>query len=165
MAGSKFDGTFPPSTPLTLAMSPVRKKFPSQISCTDYARVVFVRLGHVLLILALLGATGGHWTVLQTVAWADMLAKNLQTESVGAALTKTFDGQHPCKMCKQISAGKKAEKQSELPLQIKKLEFVSERPAFVFIAPQAFRLAPVFLSALDGLTHLPSVPPPRALAA
>jgi hypothetical protein len=125
---------------------------------------VFVRLGHILLILALLGATGGHWAVLQTIAWADMLAKNLQTESVGTALTKTFDGQHPCKMCKQISAGKQAEKQSELPLQIKKLEFVSERPAFVFIAPQEFRLAPIFLPELDGLTHRPSVPPPRRLA-
>jgi hypothetical protein len=143
-------------------MSPVRKNFPSPISCTDYARTVFVRLGHILLILALLGATGGHWAVLQTIAWADMLAKNLQTESVGTALTKTFDGQHPCKMCKQISAGKQAEKQSELPLQIKKLEFVSERPAFVFIAPQEFRLAPIFLPELDGLTHRPSVPPPRS---
>ena len=142
-------------------MPPVRKNFPSQISCTDYARLVFVRLGHVLLILALLGATGGHWTVLQTVAWADMLAKNLQTESVGAALTKTFDGQHPCKMCKQISAGKKAEKQSELPLQIKKLEFVTERPVFVFAAPMEFFLAVDFLPELDGLTHQPSVPPPR----
>ena len=143
----------------------MRKYFPSPIRFADYARRVLVRLSHILLILALLGATGGHWAVLQTVAWADMLAKNLLTESVSDAITKTFDGQHPCKMCKQISAGKKAEKQSELPLQIKKLEFVSERPAFVFIAPQEFRLSPVFLSALDGLTHLPSVPPPRALAA
>ena len=125
---------------------------------------MFVRLGHVLLIVALLGATGGHWAVLQTIAWTDMLTKNLQTESVGAALTKTFDGQHPCKMCNQISAGKKAEKNAELPLQVKKLEFVSERPAFVFIAPQEFRLSPILLSELDGLNHQPSVPPPRPLA-
>ncbi len=130
----------------------------------DYARPVFVRFGHVLLILALLGATGGHWAVLQTIAWADMLAKNLQTESVSDAITKTFDGQNPCKMCKQISAGKTAEKQSELPLQIKKLEFVTERPVFVFAAPQDFRLAPALVFSIDGLTHRPSVPPPRSLA-
>lgn len=119
------------------------------------------KIGHVLLIFALLGATGGHWAVLQTIAWADMLAKNLQTESVGAAISKTFDGEHPCKMCKQISAGKKAEKKSELPLQVKKLEFVTERPVFVFAAPLDFRLAADFLPELDGLTHQPSVPPPR----
>lgn len=144
---------------------PVRQNFPSAITFADYARRVFVRLGHVLLILALLGATGGHWAVLQTIAWADMLATNLQTESVSTAITKTFDGKNPCKMCKEISTGKQAEKKSELPLQIKKMEFVVERPTFVFGAPQAFRLAPVLLSELDGLSQQPSVPPPRSLAA
>lgn len=145
-------------------MKQTRAFFPSRITFADYARPVLVRLGHVLLILALLGATGGHWAVLQTIAWADMLATNLQTESVSTAITKTFDGEHPCKMCKQISAGKKAEKKSTLPLQIKKLEFVNERPVLVFAAPQDFRLAPVLLSELDGLNHRPSVPPPRSFA-
>jgi hypothetical protein len=126
---------------------------------------VLKRIGHCLLIVALLGATGGHWAVLQTVAWTDMLVNNLQTESVSQAFTKTFNGAHPCKMCKQISAGKTAEKKSELPLQIKKLEFVSERPAFVFAAPQCFRLAAVLVFSIDGLTHRPSVPPPRILVA
>ncbi len=123
---------------------------------------MLVRLGHLLLILALLGATGGHWAVLQTIAWADMLAKNLQTETVTTAISKTFDGQHPCKMCVEISAGKKEEKKSELPLQLKKLEFVAERPAFIFAAPTDFRLSPVFLPTFDDLTHRPSVPPPRS---
>lgn len=132
---------------------------------TSHSNPAVKKLGHILLIFALLGATGGHWAVLQTIAWADMLANNLKTESVGAAFTKTFDGAHPCKMCKQISAGKTAEKKSELPLQIKKLEFVSERPAFVFAAPQDFLLGPVLVFSIDGLTHRPSVPPPRILAA
>lgn len=151
--------------PLSRGMLCGRKFFPSSIAYADYARPVFVRLGHVLLILALLGATGGHWAVLQTIAWADMLATNLQSESVSDAITKTFDGQNPCKMCKEISAGKKAEQKSELPLQLKKLEFVTERLGFVFSAPQDFRLAPGLFSELDGLTHRPSVPPPRRFAA
>ncbi len=122
------------------------------------------RFGHCLLILALLGATGGHWAVLQTVAWGDMLAKNLQTKSVGEAITKTFDGAHPCKLCKQISVGKASEKKSEVPFQIKKLEFISERLVFVFVAPRDFQLMIELFSSLDGLTHLPSVPPPRILS-
>lgn len=127
------------------------------------SRRVLKQFGHCLLIIALLGATGGHWAVLQTVAWGDMLAKNLQTESVGEAITKTFDGAHPCNLCKQISVGKASEKKSEVPFQIKKLEFVSERPVFVFAAPREFRLVIELFSSLDGLTHLPSVPPPRSL--
>lgn len=140
------------------------KKNSSPIRFADYARTVFVRLGHILLIIALLGATGGHWTVLQTIAWADMLTKNLQTESVGAAIAKTFDGEHPCKMCKQISAGKKAEKQADLPLQIKKLEFVSIRPTWLILAPQVFEVLPEAAFHFESISHRPSVPPPRLLA-
>lgn len=121
------------------------------------------KIGHVFLILALLGATGGHWAVLQTIAWADMLAKNLQTESVGEAITKTFDGAHPCKMCKQISAGKKAEKKADLTLQIKKLEFVSIRPAWLILAPQDFHTVPEPALNFESISHRPSVPPPRPL--
>ena len=127
-------------------------------------RVVKTFFARTLVFIACLHLMGGHWLALQGVAWVTMLVDNSQESSLVDAVSKTFDGQHPCKMCKQISAGKKAEKQSELPLQIKKLEFVSERPAFVFIAPQEFRLSPVLLSELDGLNHQPSVPPPRPLA-
>jgi hypothetical protein len=121
------------------------------------------KIGHVFLILALLGATGGHWAVLQTIAWADMLAKNLQTESFGEAITKTFDGAHPCKMCKQISAGKKAEKKADLTLQIKKLEFVSIRPAWLILAPQDFHTVAEPALNFESISHRPSVPPPRPL--
>ena len=111
---------------------------------------MFVRLGHFLLILALLAATGGHWTMLQTVAWMNMLANNLRTESIAAALTKTFDGKNPCAMCKQITAGKKTEKKTAFPTLAKKLEFYSERPVIVFLAPADFRLV---VSPFDGLSN------------
>lgn len=126
---------------------------------------VVKKLGHVLLILALLGATGGHWAVLQTIAWADMLATNLQSESVSDAITKTFDGKSPCKLCKQISAGKKAEQQTEVPLQIKKLEFVSVRPVGLVFAPQNFQIAPESTFLFESIPQRPSVPPPRFNAA
>ncbi len=141
----------------------VEKTFQSQM--VRYCHGMFVRLGNCLLIVALIGVTGGHWAVLQTIAWTKMLADNLQTATLEAALTKTFDGKHPCKLCKSIDAGKRAEKKADLPLEIKKLEFVSQCPVFVFSAPQDFRLVPVFASISDGLTHRPSVPPPRSFTA
>ncbi len=123
---------------------------------------VFVRLGHLLLILVLLAATGGHWAVLQTVAWTNMLAHNLRTASIEEALTKTFDGKNPCTMCKQISAGKKAEKKTEFPTQAKKLEFFSERPAFIFSAPIDFRLTVSRFDRLTTWSEAPPTPPPLA---
>jgi hypothetical protein len=122
---------------------------------------MLVRLGHILLIVALLAATGGHWALLQTVAWTNMLAENLRTESLGAALAKTFDGEHPCSMCKAISQGKKSEKKTEFPLLAKKLEFVCERGAFIFSAPREFRLVADFQSTCGQVSHRPPVPPPR----
>lgn len=123
------------------------------------------RLGHWLMIVALLGATGGDWGVLQSIAWTRMIAENLQTDSLQAALTKTFDGQHPCGLCKAIDAGKKSEKKADLPPVGKKLEFVSERPTFVFAAPGTFWLQPETFYSFSQSAHRPPTPPPRGFFA
>lgn len=124
---------------------------------------MFARLGRLFLILTLFAATGGHWTVLQTVAWTNMLANNLRTDSIAAALTKTFDGKNPCRMCNRISAGKKAEKKTEFPTLAKKLEFVSDRAVFVFTAPEVSRLLSEITPSFAALIYQPPVPPPRQL--
>ncbi|MCW5554935.1 MAG: hypothetical protein KIS67_22575 [Verrucomicrobiae bacterium] len=127
--------------------------------------VVFARLGHVLLIVALLAATGTHWAMLQSVAWTTMLVDNLRAVPLREAVARTFDGKHPCKLCHEISKGKAAEKKTEFPALAKKLEFVSQRPVFVFSAPTHYRLAPDFSSVGTDRPHRPPVPPPRQLAA
>ena len=137
-------------------------KFAFSAKAFPYARLMFVRLGHVLLIVAFLAATGGHWAVFQTVAWTNMLADNLQTASLSEALTKTFDGKHPCTMCNEISAAKKTEKKSELPNLGKKLEFTSERPALVFSAPVEFNLLTALAESATSWLEAPPTPPPLA---
>ena len=42
-----------------------------------------------------------------------MLASNLGTTSIREAWSKTFDGKHPCKLCKVVHAGKSAEKKQD----------------------------------------------------
>jgi hypothetical protein len=123
---------------------------------------MFVRLGNVLLIVALLAATGGHWALFQTVAWTNMLADNLQTARFSEALSRTFDGKHPCNMCHEISAAKKTEKKSDLPNLGKKLEFTSERPAIVFSAPVDFYLLATLTESVVSWSEAPPTPPPLA---
>lgn len=95
-----------------------------------------------------------------------MLAQNLQDRSVIDAVSRTFDGEHPCALCKGIAEGKKSEKKSDaLDLKVKKVEFASAVPEFVFAAPTAFRLLPVFRSQGNSLPQSPPVPPPRCCAA
>jgi len=46
---------------------------------------------------------GGHWFILQSVAWAKMVMDYSRQTSVQQALSETFDGEHPCDLCKKIS--------------------------------------------------------------
>ncbi len=53
--------------------------------------------------LALL--VGGHWGMLQVVAWTGMVITYSRDASLGEAVRKTFDGDHPCALCNEVSAG------------------------------------------------------------
>ena len=56
--------------------------------------------------LALFLVIGGPWAVLQTVAWTKMIVDYSQGTTLGEAVAKTFDGEHPCALCKKISKAK-----------------------------------------------------------
>ena len=73
--------------------------------------------GYPLLFLAMFSIAGGHWAVLQTVAWTGMVIEYSKDSPFAAALVKTFSGKAPCKMCHTIEAGK--EKESRLPATVK----------------------------------------------
>ena len=124
---------------------------------------MFRKLAHVSVIVALVAAIGGHWAVLQSVAWTSMLADNLRTDSLEVAVIKTFDGQHPCKLCKVVSAGKKSEKQVEFPSLAKQLEFTLSAHPFVFSAPAQFYLQAEPRTQSHSTLWTPPVPPPRSL--
>jgi hypothetical protein len=126
---------------------------------------VFARFGHFLMIVALLATSGAHWAALQSVAWTTMLAENLQSASVSQALEKTFDGRHPCPLCKAVAAGKAAEQKSDFTLELKKLECPPAPERFVLVAPAQFQLLPQTDFFAEALTQEPPVPPPRAVFA
>ena len=84
---------------------------------------MFVRSAKWFVVAALVLTLGGHWAVLQTAAWVGMTVSYSQNDSFRAALSKTFDGKHPCKFCKMVSEGKKSENKSEAQLDLKKMDF------------------------------------------
>jgi len=123
---------------------------------------MFVRIGKICLVLTLTTILGAHWALLQTVAWTTMLADNLQSSSFHDAVTKTFDGQHPCCLCKAIAAGKQSEKKTEFNLQTQKLEFPPAKQNFVLIAPSRFQLLPLENFFARAFAQKPLLQPPRA---
>jgi hypothetical protein len=120
------------------------------------------RLASLFIITALVAVIGGHWAILQSVAWTSMLAQNLQSGSVTEAVSKTFDGEHPCSLCNQIAEGRKSEKKSDpLNLKMKKIEMAFHESHFVFVQPDMFRLLPLLESSARFMADAPPVPPPR----
>ena len=122
---------------------------------------MFIRLGHILLIAALLAAADTHWILLQSVAWTSMLAGNLQTGSIKKAVELTFDGNHVCTLCMEIAAGKKAQKKAEFPGWLKKLEFSQTPTPIHFLRVVRPSPLPLNQNLFASLTHAPPVPPPR----
>jgi hypothetical protein len=121
------------------------------------------RLAKFLIVMALASTIGLHWAFLQSVAWSSMLAENLRSTSFTRALQLTFDGKHPCCLCKAIANGKASEHKADSTLSLKKFEF----PPAAILAPLAPPASFQVLTQGDSRAHsrplAPPTPPPRSL--
>jgi hypothetical protein len=118
------------------------------------------RAPKLLLVLALACSIGLHWALLQSVAWMTMMVSYSQNATLKEALEKTFDGQHPCPLCKEVAAGKKSEKKAELQFEAKKLTFLDWSESFIF-AHRNFPLLRPSNRTATVLNNPPLLPPPR----
>lgn len=119
------------------------------------------KLSKLLLATALIVAVGGHWAVLQSVAWVNMVVTYSQDTSFSLAFQKTFDGKHPCRMCLAVKQGKQEEqKQAVLKVETK-LDFLCLQPAaYVHPVLPSTLLSPQADAAFPR-AEAPPLPPPR----
>ena len=124
---------------------------------------VLKRLSKWAVVLALVFVVGGHWAVLQSVAWVGMTVNFSRTHTLDVAIVKTFDGQHPCNLCNFVAEGKKSERTQELQKPVTKLDFISAID-FVLSGPpvHAIELAG-YLGSTIFRSQTPPSPPPRAV--
>ena len=66
--------------------------------------MIYIRKLFALLLVVLL--TGSQWAILQGIAWTGMIISYTQQENIAAGIEKTFDGDHPCSMCRAIDKAK-----------------------------------------------------------
>ena len=50
---------------------------------------------------------GGQWIALQAFAWSRMMVVYSRQGTLTEALVKTFDGRHPCKLCRAVQDAQK----------------------------------------------------------
>ena len=123
---------------------------------------MLLRLPRLAMVAALALSIGLHWGLLQSVAWVGMVVNYSRDGSFGEALEKTFDGKHPCVLCKAIAEGKKSEKKPESGPVTKKLEFSYSRTLFIFCAPTHFWKLAALDERPDSANSPPPVPPPKS---
>jgi hypothetical protein len=81
-------------------------------------------IARFLVLIAAVQLLGGHWAVLQTVAWVGMAIEYAQTDSISGALAKTFDGAHPCELCQVVTKGQAKEKTQDQVRLVVKLDAI-----------------------------------------
>ena len=121
------------------------------------------RLLKWLAVVILTFVLGGHWAILQSVAWMTMVAGYSQIDPLKQALVKTFDGKHPCPLCKFVAKGKKSEQKQATQKLLTKLDFfLATSPVGLFPpARDPLQFAP--LCSAGALGETPPTPPPRYL--
>ncbi|MHC1769318.1 MAG: hypothetical protein AB9869_34395 [Verrucomicrobiia bacterium] len=121
--------------------------------------------------IALFAMTDGHWLTLQSFAWANMLIEFSRSNTLAAAVEKTFDGQHPCPMCLQVRKGWSDQQQEDQKVPVLNLELASK----LIWQLRRLTVPPVPLFAIDCVPLVPALhgehidspptPPPRLPAA
>jgi hypothetical protein len=121
------------------------------------------RVGCLLCSLAFLQLLGGHWAILQAGAWAGMVVSYSQQAGLMAGVSQTFDGEHPCPICKAIQDGQKHE-QKKAPLLTSELkkDYLATWNHFQITSQWSEVVYPVFAERLVGVATEPAVPPPRS---
>ena len=121
-----------------------------------------VKIVTVLLLVLTLGL---HWALLQTVAWTGMIIAYSQDNPLREAVSMTFDGQHPCGMCKAIKQGRAAEKQQEKIAPVNKLPLAIIWQAPFLCFDSARECLPASDQSSEPRPEAPPKPRPKSVAA
>jgi hypothetical protein len=121
------------------------------------------RLAQILCVVALCQLLGGHWAILQTAAWVGMAIEYCGHDGVQAGLTETFDGEHPCALCKSIAKNRTSEKNHSTLSALAKIVSILQEETATLDPPRNFWFRQLSAPHAYGVPHSPLIPPPRDL--
>ena len=104
---------------------------------------------------------GMHWTVLQSVGWVTMLASHSVETTFSNALVKTFDGNHPCKICIAVREGRQSEREQKTITSLDRLDWLLTHDALTIFWPSSIDFPSSVHRAPPSFGRPPPAPPPR----
>ena len=114
-----------------------------------------------LVTLALTLSVGGHWAVIQGVAWTRMIAHFSQGMPLTQAISYTFDGKHPCKLCLAVKSGQESERKDSKLKSPEKLVFFLDLGKVSLFTPDPIPSCFFVSMPHPSWLHSPPYPPPR----
>jgi hypothetical protein len=127
-------------------------------------RHICTTLGRWFLIAAMMSAFGGHWVLLQSVAWTAMVFANAKHANLSQALEQTFDGRHPCPLCKSIEKGRQSEKKQDTQVATSKINFFYQTRAVALVSPREYWQQQLHDAFAQNRPLQPLLQPPRVLS-
>ncbi|GAA5141355.1 hypothetical protein GCM10023213_25330 [Prosthecobacter algae] len=106
---------------------------------THAASTLLPRLARWMVVVVLCCSLGFQWAVLQGIAWTGMLISFSRDGSLVEAVAKTFDGEHPCPLCKAVDKGQKQDQEKSVQVPMKKLDAILVQSLHV-VAPSPARM-------------------------
>jgi hypothetical protein len=130
-----------------------------------YARGVLHCITRAITVLALSGAIGLQWLALQSIAWTSMIIDYSKRGTLCHAIAQTFDGAHPCSLCRVVNKANSSENKTDLQVLTPKVDMICTKGrAITLFRPFVnfeYSTSNCFLS---EIAHSPPIPPPRAFA-
>ena len=123
---------------------------------------MILTIARAAVVLALCISIGGHWAALQSIAWAAMIVEYSQSASLAKAVAETFDGNHPCDLCKQINRVQHSEKKPEAQSTTVKQDLLCVKRTLALFPSSTDLSFPVERFSASAETPSPPVPPPRS---
>lgn len=121
-----------------------------------------------MVVIGLCLSIGLQWAAIQSVAWMSMaVSYSVEKGSVVEGLSDTFDGDHPCPLCKVVEKGIEAGNESKdgqtAPEKTKEMKLtlaLVSIPQFVFPSVESNSWSTTSCSAIT-LRERPVTPPPQ----
>lgn len=122
------------------------------------------RAGTLAALLAVLLASGSHWVALQAVAFGSMIFRYAQEAPLAEAIAMTFDGQHPCPLCRAVQQGRQQEEKQRPQLGLEnrfELGLPATAARSLRWSPPAWDVPTFGFATWRSLPHPPPKPPPK----
>lgn len=114
-------------------------------------------------LLAIFISAGGHWAVLQSVAYTRMVVEFALEGPLSAAVKKAFDDRYACSLCPKIRHGCDNERKAPSKLgEMQQPELLVASGALLYFAPSVIAEVAFVASRQIDFSNGPPKPPPRA---